>query len=156
MSTSLFYHNLGIRGYKYKRTEYVKGKTQVTITQDPEKLQCATCGSYDVHPRGSRPRTFKAPTWGLKSIEILFAVPRVECENCGEYRQVKIRFADPQKSYTRSFERYVLDLSKSMTIQDVATHLGVSWDLIKEIQRRNLHRKYAPPQVEAYPAPRHR
>lgn len=148
MSTSLLYHNVGIRGYKYKRTEYVKGKTQVTITQDPEKLQCATCGSYDVHPRGSRLRTFKAPPWGSKSIEILFAIPRVECENCGEYRQVKIQFADPQMSYTRSFERYVLDLSKSMTIQDVATHLGMRWDMIKGIQKRNLQRKYARPKLK--------
>ena len=148
MSTSLFYHILGIRGYKYQKTDYLKGKTQFTITQDQDKLQCATCGSYDVHPRGSKLRTFKAPPWSSKRMEILFAVPRVECENCGEYRQVKIRFADPQKSYTRSFERYVLDLSKSMTIQDVATHLGVSWDLIKEIQKRNLHRKYARPKLK--------
>ena len=148
MSTSSLYHNVGIRGYKYVRTEYVKGKTQVTITQDPEKLQCATCGSYDVHPRGSRVRTFKAPPWGSRSMEIVFAIPRVECENCGEYRQVKIRFADPQLSYTRSFERYVLDLSQSMTIQDVATHLGVRWDMIKEIQKRNLQRKYARPKLK--------
>ncbi len=57
MSTSLLYHILGIRGYKYKRTDYLKGATQFTIIQDPEKLQCATCGSYNVHPRGSRLRT---------------------------------------------------------------------------------------------------
>lgn len=148
MSTSLIYHGLGIRGYKYMKTDFVKGGIQFTITQDRERLCCATCGSYNVHPRGSKSRTFKAPPMGSKRMEIQFAVPRVECENCGEFRQVKIPFADPQKSYTKGFERYVLDLSKSMTIQDVAAHLGVGWDLIKEIQKRNLHRKFARPKLK--------
>ena len=148
MSTSLLYHGLGIRGYNYKKTDFVKGGIQFTITQDRERLCCATCGSYDVHPRGSKPRAFKALPMGSKRMEILFAVPRVECENCGEFRQVKIQFADPQKSYTRGFERYALDLSKHMTIQDVATHLGVSWDLVKEIQKRSLHRKYTHPKLK--------
>lgn len=148
MSTSLLYHGLGIRGYKYMKTDFVKGGIQFTITQDRERLCCATCGSYNVHPRGSKSRTFKAPPMGSKCMEIQFAVPRVECENCGELRQVKIQFADSQKSYTRGFERYALDLSKSMTIQDVATHLEVSWDLIKDIQKRNLHRKYARPKLK--------
>jgi transposase len=29
-----------------------------------------------------------------------------------------------------------------MTIQDVADHLGVSWDVIKDIQKRYLHRRF--------------
>ena len=43
-------------------------------------------------------------------------------------RQVKVAFADPRRSYTRAFERYALELSRRMTIRDVAAHLGVSWD----------------------------
>jgi len=81
-------------------------------------------------------------------VEIVFFVPRVDCENCGELRQVKIQFADPRKSYSRCFERYVLGLSKVMTIQDVAQHLNVSWDLIKEIQKRNLHRRFSKPKLK--------
>ena len=30
-----------------------------------------------------------------------------------------------------------------MTISDVARHLGVSWDTVKDIQKRNLERRYA-------------
>jgi len=36
------------------------------------------------------------------------------------------------------FERYALELSRRMTIKDVARHLSVSWDIIKDIQKRNL------------------
>jgi len=34
-----------------------------------------------------------------------------------------------------------------MTIKDVANHLGISWDVIKEIQKRHLRRKYAKPKL---------
>jgi len=32
-----------------------------------------------------------------------------------------------------------------MTINDVVAHLGVSWDVIKDIQKCNLHRRFAKP-----------
>lgn len=38
-------------------------------------------------------------------------------------------FAEPRKSYPRSFTRYVLELLQAMTIRDLAAHLGVVLDL---------------------------
>jgi transposase len=35
-----------------------------------------------------------------------------------------------------------------MTIRDVARHLGVGWDLIKEIQKRDLSRRFARPKLK--------
>jgi len=35
-----------------------------------------------------------------------------------------------------------------MTIQDVARHLGVSWDVIKEIQKRSLKRRFSRPKLK--------
>ena len=64
---------------------------------------------------------------------------------CGKIRQEKLGFADPRFSYSHAFERYALDLSKHMTIQDVARHLGISWDVIKEIQKRDLTRRFSRP-----------
>jgi transposase len=59
-----------------------------------------------------------------------------------------VNFADPRRTYTKAFERYVLDLSRSMTILDVARHLGVSWDIIKDIQKRDLSRRFARPKLK--------
>ena len=42
----------------------------------------------------------------------------------------------------------MLELSRSMTIRDVARHLNVGWDLIKEIQKRDLLRRYAKPKLK--------
>jgi transposase len=63
-------------------------------------------------------------------------------------RQVEVPFADPRRSYTRAFERYALELSRSMATRDVALHLGVGWDPIKEIRRRDLSRRYSRPRLK--------
>ena len=35
-----------------------------------------------------------------------------------------------------------------MTIQDVADHLGISWDVIKEIQKADLKRRFDRPKLK--------
>lgn len=61
---------------------------------------------------------------------------------------MKIDFAEWRRTYTKTFERYVLGLSRHMTILDVANHLGVSWDVIKDIQKRYLSKKFKRPRLK--------
>lgn len=75
-------------------------------------------------------------------------VQRVECRRCGALAQVKIPFAGWRRTYTHAFERYALELSRMTTIQDTALHLGVSWDVIKDIQKHNLQRRFARPKLD--------
>jgi transposase len=148
MSTSLLYHAFGIRGYKYARTKYDNGQVVFTIYQEPETRRCSCCGSNRVISRGRVDRCFRSLPIGSRATSVAFAVPRVECQACGLVRQVDISFADPRRSYTRAFERYALELSRRMTIEDVARHLNVGWDLIKDIQKRDLSRRYAKPKLK--------
>jgi len=148
MSTSLLYHAFGIRGYQYTRTDYQGGQTIFTIRQEPETCRCPACGSPHVHSRGHVERRFRAVPIGQRATIVVLPVPRVECQDCGAVRQVKIPFADARRSYTRSFERYALELGRHMTIRDVAHHLGVGWDMIKEIQKRDLSRRFAKPKLK--------
>jgi transposase len=148
MSTSLLYHAFGIRGYTYTRTAYVGGTTHFAIDQGGKSLCCSACGSSAVHRRGRTQRKFRTIPVGRKPVVIHFEVPRVYCENCGLTRQVKVEFADERRSYTKAFERFVLELSRLMTIQDVANHLNVGWDLIKDIIKRDLSRRYAKPKLK--------
>src|SRR3954462_7836821 len=85
---------------------------------------------------------------GPRATFVVLPISRVECRACGVVRQVKIPFADPRRSYTKAFERYALELGRRMTIRDVAGHLAVSWDTIKEIQKRDLSRRYAKPKLK--------
>ena len=119
-----------------------------TITQPRESYRCAVCGSANVIGKGKHPRRFRTLPIGGKPVYLELDVPRVECRQCGAVRQVRIGFADPRVSYTRAFERYALELSQSMTIQDVARHLGISWDVIKEIQKRHLKRRFGKPRLK--------
>jgi len=148
MSTSLLYHAFAVRGYQYVRSSYGKGGIQFTIDQERCELQCSACGSWEVQPKGRIAREFKTLPIGGKPVKLAFEVPRVECRDCGCRRQVKLGFADPRVSYTRAFARYALELSRHMTIQDVADHLQVSWDVIKEIQREDLQRRFSRPKLK--------
>jgi transposase len=148
MSTSLLYHAFGIKGYRYVRTAYVQGQTIFTLGQERDSYRCAACGSADVVSRGHVERRFRALPIGSRPTLLVLPIPRVECRACGVVRQLDITFADPRRSYTRRFERYVLELSRRMAIRDVAAHLGVGWDLVKDIQKRDLSRRFAKPKLK--------
>jgi transposase len=148
MSTSLLYHAFGIRGYQYTRTDYQGGQTIFTIHQDLQTCRCSACGSNRVRSRGQVERRFRTVPIGSRTTLVALPIPRVECLACGVVRQVKVPFADPRRSYTSAFERYALELSRRMTIRDVAMHLDVSWDVIKDIQKRDLGRRYAKPKLK--------
>jgi transposase len=147
MSTSLLYHRFGIVGYRHVRQDFVDGMTIFRIEQPRERLRCSHCGSDELWAQGGVERTFQTLPIGMQPTLIHFKVPRVWCGTCDTNRQVKIGFADPKKGYTRSLERYALDLSRHMTIQDVADHLALGWDTIKEIQAKHLQRNFGKPKL---------
>jgi transposase len=148
MSTSFLYHAFGIRGYDYVRTEYPDGQVIFTIAQDPRDCRCPACGSREVLSRGHAERRFRSLPIGRRPTAVVLPIPRVECRACGAVRQVKVPFANPRRSYTKAFERYALELLRHMTIQDVAHHLGVGWDTIKDILKRDLSRRFAKPKLK--------
>jgi transposase len=130
MSTSLLYHAFGVKGYHQSAIQFEAGAVIIRIEQPREKLCCSACGAEEVFAKGAVNRRFHTVPIGSKPVWIEFAVPRVRCRRCGLERQVSIPFAEPKKSYTKSFARYVLELSSHMTIQGVAQHLNVGWDLV--------------------------
>lgn len=147
MSTGLLYHAWGLRGYRHVRTSYLGGQVIFAVEQPRERYHCSACGSPEVIGQGGVEREFRTMPIGGKVVRLRLRVPRVLCYSCGLTRQVKIPFADQRKHYTRSLERYVLDLSRHMTIQDVARHLNLSWDTVKEIQSVSLKRRFGKPKL---------
>jgi transposase len=148
MSTSLLYHAFGVRGYRYVRTKYVKGEMVFTMELPRESYRCPLCESEDVIGRGKNSRRFRTVSIGSKAVYLELDIPRVECRGCGAVRQMRLGFADPRVTYTKAFHRYALDLSQCMTIKDVAHHLGISWDVIKEIQKTDLQRRFGRPKLK--------
>jgi transposase len=118
------------------------------VRRDPTRLECSNCRSREVVQRGEKARSFKTVPIGAKGVVLVLPIERLGCKACGAVRQTEVLFADERRTYTHAFERYALDLLRRMTIQDVAHHLGVGWDLIKEIQKRNLKRRFAKPKLK--------
>jgi transposase len=147
MSTSLLYHRFGIHGYSYCSQHFAKDHTFFVIEQPRERLRCSECSAPQVWVRGRVERVFRTLPIGGQPCSIVLQVPRLCCLRCNTVRQAKIGFADPKKHYTRSLERYALDLSQHMTIKDVAKHLQVSWNTVKDIQAKHLHRKFSKPNL---------
>jgi len=147
MSTSLLHHGFGLKGYHYVSIRYQRGSIILSIRQKHGNLRCPACNSSEIICRGKVQRRFRSLPTGLKPVWIILAIQRVFCMGCGVLRQCEAGFTDPCRSYTRSFERYALELSRHMTILDVAHHLGVSWDVIKDTQKRHLQRHYSRPKL---------
>jgi len=148
MSTSLLYHGFGVRGYRYVKSQYVEGGIVLHVAQPPERCRCSACGSADVASRGQVERRFRGVPIGRKPVWIALPIPRVACRACGVVRQVAVAFAESRVSYTKAFARYALELSRLMTIKDVARHLGISWDVIKDIQKQDLRRRFGKPKLK--------
>ena len=148
MTATLLYQLLRLVGYGCPKVIDEDRRLGFCIEQSRDRLRCPQCGGDDVWSQGSMPRTFRSVPFGGRPVEIHFAVPRVHCRDCRIVRQVKLPFADPRKHYTRSFERYALDLSRHMTIKAVAEHLQASWDTIKDIQATSLQRRFGQPKLK--------
>ena len=147
MSTILLYRRFGICGYNFVKQEFINDLTFFRIEQPRERLRCPLCNSTDVWAQGGEVRTIQSLPIGSKPTFVTLKVPRVYCHACNCTRQCKINFADPKKSYTHAFERYVLEVSRLTTIQDAANHLRLSWDTVKDIQAKYLQRKFSKPKL---------
>lgn len=128
-------------------TRYMYGDVVFEVFRPQEEWRCPVCGSVQVIGRGAMPRLFQTIPIGRKQVWLWMEVPRVECHACRAVRQIHLGFAEPKVRHTKAFARYALELSRRTTIQDVADHLGVSWDTIKEIQKKYLERRFKKPRL---------
>jgi transposase len=138
----------GVRGYTFLRQNFIPGGVEFFIAVPADKLACPHCHSTNVWQKGTKQRRFKSLPLGRKTTTIVLDVPRVYCHDCQKTQQVKIHFAEEHKRYTRFYERHVLDLLLSMTCQDVAEHLGLSWDTVRDIEKRRLTRDFSKPPLK--------
>lgn len=148
MSTSLLYHAFGIRGYRYCHSRYEEGATIFRIELPRKSFSCAACGHDHVHIVEWFRREWRAVPIGDRPVWIEMMVPKVECQSCGARRRVPVTFAERFRKHTRRFEEFVMELLRFMTPSDVSRHLGISWDLANDIQKRRLMRKFTRPKLK--------
>lgn len=148
MSATLLYRIQQVRVYRYQKTDYKKDSVEIHFSIPKEKCRCPACGYDIVRIKETRERTFIGTPLGGKKVLLVVKIPKIYCPHCHTIRQVHIPFARPNKHYTRAFEHYVLRLLKNMTVSAVAEHLGVSWDMIREIEQYYLEKHFAYPSLK--------
>jgi transposase len=149
MSTSVLYHAFGIKGVKYISTKYAYGTVifHAEVTNAIE--HCPECKSDRTQrKKGIKIREFKMIPIGARQIFLKLKIWRLYCEDCQSLRWPKLPFSEGKKRYTRRFSRYAIDLLHWMTISGVAKILNVGWDLIKDIHKDHLKRRYKSPPLK--------
>jgi transposase len=149
MSTrSELYHCFGLGVVEATGVRFDGGRTVYSARHPRDRIVCPICRSAEITCQGTVNRSFRMPSIGCREVLLDFSVQRVSCGDCGGVRQERLPFAEPFKRYTRSFARYVAELSHIGTVKAVAAHLGVSWDLVREIQEAELNRRRAKIRLE--------
>ena len=148
MATDAWYKAIGIYGYTHQSFHQAGGSITLTVQHDGSDLQCPHCRSTNIIKRGAISRTWHAPPLALHTVVVTAKVPRIECRRCCRTFVIPVPFAPPGRSYTHTFQRMVLELRKSMTLKDVARHMGVSDATVRDMEKRWLGRHFAKPKLK--------
>ena len=148
MNSSFQYHAWGLYTHECTCEEYKGNRIILHVQAKGRMRRCPSCGSHHVVKNGYRLRDFVGLPIGGKKATIRMKVQRYKCKECDFDQQESIPFATGSRSYTHRFAKYAVDLLRGMTLQDVSNHLGVSWDMVKEIHSSYLARHYSPPSLE--------
>jgi transposase len=105
---------------------------------------CHACGSpaATVHSQGHR-RHLRDLNMASHQVWLQVAYRKIWCSECGGVRVEHLSFADAAKRVTHRLARYVYDLCKVMTVQDVATHLDLDPKTVKAIDKTFLEQEFA-------------
>lgn len=150
MEPSFLYHSFGIsRSYQYHATEYKDNAIILKLKSiSLKKVKCPHCGGYHIIKYGVIHRKLHNLPIGKKKTFLSLTIQRYLCKDCKKVFQADIPFTHGNVSYTYRFSRYIIDLFRlGATISDIAKHLGVGWDMIKDIHKKYLKRKYANPDL---------
>lgn len=141
MSQSLLYHAFGLKGVSYRSSDYISNAV-IFHVETVDQRRCPQCGSKSCILRGQKHRWLRMPPIGRKQALLDVTMHRIQCKSCQHLWWPQLQFVKGTARYTRSFALTVLDLLNTWTVKAVAQYLHVSWDVVKEIHKRNLATKY--------------
>lgn len=146
MSMSFLCHAFGLPGYDYVRQEFVGGNVLLHVRPRASWSAAHAAEAAMSSTVAYRSDGYALPV-GFKPVWLVVEVPRIGCASCGLVHRIELRIAEPRRRHTKAFARFVLALTKAMTMLDVARLLGVGWDVVKDILKRHLHRRFGKPSL---------
>lgn len=141
--------NLSIRHYfpfcRVKIQGQLFEKKLVRIIMDPDKRFhpiCHVCGSISSSIHSYRRRPIRDLNLADTHVFIHYLIRKVRCPHCKNVAVEKVDFLTPCARVTNRLARYIHDLCKSLTVAEVARHLGLDWKTVKEIDKAFLEKQY--------------
>ena len=104
---------------------------------------CHDCGSpaATVHSQGHR-RYLRDLNLAQSQVWLDVTYRKIRCTQCSGIRVEQLSFADASKRVTHRLARYVHELCKVMTVQDVAEHLELNPKTVKAIDKGFLEKNF--------------
>lgn len=104
---------------------------------------CHACGSpaATVHSQGYR-RYLRDLNLAQSQVWLDITYRKIWCSKCNGVRVEQLSFVDASKRVTHRLARYIHDLCKVMTVQDVADHLDLNPKTVKAIDKSFLEKSF--------------
>ena len=103
---------------------------------------CHICGSKGTYVHSHKRRLVRDLNFASTRIWIRCQYRKIVCLKCQRTLIEDLDLFDPYLRVTKRLARYIYELCKLMTVQDVAQHLGLDWKTVKAIDQFFLEKDY--------------
>jgi transposase len=118
-------------------------KAAMVLAIEPSRRTCPHCGSEGVVLYEERKRRIQCHSIGRMRAFVEASVGHCHCPHCGRMHYAHLPFlSSPKATMTRALERTVVELRSAMSISDVARLYGLTWESVKNAEKRALEAKY--------------
>ena len=137
------YYTQKVRGFQQETVKY--SERTVTFTLRRTIHRCPRCGSSDVSAEAIRRRRIRGEPLGhCREVCLEFMVHRMYCRKCHAREMEHIPFlSHPKARISKSLERTLLELRPHMSLQALANYFQLRWHTIKELEKKELKKKYS-------------
>lgn len=123
------------------RDRPVRGEIRITLEAGRGPFPCPACGTLcRVHEYETR--SYSHPRMMQMATVLVARVPKLRCDVCDGYPQIRVPWARPHVSYSRMLEMEVFILLQCMPVCEAAEicglRPGVVWDMIRYRVRQAL------------------
>lgn len=106
---------------------------------------CSVCGETGGRLHVYATRRVRDLNLAHARVDLVVPNRKLRCANCRTIRTEGHSFLGPYRRHTVRFERAVADLCRHLPIKQVADHFDLSWDTVKDIDKRRLEREVGTP-----------
>ena len=103
---------------------------------------CHICGSKGIHVHSHEKRLVRDLNFASTRIWIRCQYRKLICPHCQRILIEDLDLFDPYLRVTKRMARYIYELCKFMTVQEVARHLGLDWKTVKAIDQYFLEKHF--------------